>query len=268
MNVDYKDKKVAVLGWGINGLDVAKFLQKQKAKLTVFDAKEKDELDLSGIDTEKIDFVLGSKYLDNGLRGFDIVFRTPGVYRFIPEIVEAENNGVIITSSVKLFFDLCPSKIIGVTGTKGKGTTATLIYQILKKAKKDVHLAGNIGAPMLKLLPKLKPESWVVLELSSFQLIDMTQSPHIAVVLNITEDHMDWHKDRKEYIDAKKNIVNYQERCDYAVLNYDYSCSKSFSRLSCAKEYYFSKKKRVSGCYVEKGKIILKIDNAGCKIGG
>src|SRR3989344_1607092 len=265
---EYKGKKVAVLGFGLEGKDAVGFLQKKGAHVTVYDKKPKNELDLTGVKSRKVEFVCGDNYIVRGLIEYDAIVRSPGVYRYLPEIIDAENKGVGITSAVKLFFDLCPSKIIGVTGTKGKGTTATLIYQILKKAKKDVHLAGNIGAPMLKLLPKLKPESWVVLELSSFQLIDMTQSPHIAVVLNITEDHMDWHKDRKEYIDAKKNIVNYQERCDYAVLNYDYSCSKSFSRLSCAKEYYFSKKKRVSGCYVEKGKIILKIDNAGCKIGG
>jgi len=136
----------------------------------------------------------------------------------------------------------CPAKIIGVTGTKGKGTTSTLIYEILKAAGKDVYLAGNIGKPYLELLTVLNEKSLVVMEMSSFQLIDMGVSPHVAVVLNITEDHMDWHKDRKEYVDAKKNIVKYQLKNDFAVINKEYETSKSFAEEGEGRVVYFSKR--------------------------
>lgn len=216
------NKKIAILGYGIEGQDAEKYLKKLGAEVTILDKK------------------FDKNYLTN-LGKFDIVVRSPGVYRYLPEIVKAENDGVEISSAIKIFFDNCPSKIIGVTGTKGKGTTSTLIYEILKKAGKDVYLAGNIGKPYLELLPKLTKDSFVVMELSSFQLIDLTKSPHIAVVLNITVDHLDWHKDREEYVNAKKNIVRYQSASDWAVINGEYETPKSFVDETKAKVVYFSK---------------------------
>ena len=218
----FKGKKIAVIGYGIEGQDAEKFLLGQGAKVTILDKK------------------FGENYLKN-LLDFDVIFRSPGVYRYLPEIIKAEEEGVQISSAIKLFLRLCPGKIIGVTGTKGKGTTATLIYQILKKAGKDVYLAGNIGVPFLQLLPKLNKKSIVILELSSFQLIDLEISPHIAVVLNITLDHMDWHKNREEYTDAKKNIVRYQSASDWAILNEEYEVSRSFAKDTKAKVVFFSK---------------------------
>lgn len=260
MTVNFENKNVAVLGWGINGLDAVNYLLDQNAKVTILDAKPKEELDLDGIDLKKVSLKLESDYLQN-LEEFDYIFRTPGVYRFIPQLLSAEKKGVKVTSSIKLFFDLCPAKIIGVTGTKGKGTTSTLIYEILRYAGKNVYLAGNIGYPVLKLLPVLNERSWVVLELSSFQLMDMNKSPHISVVLNITSDHMDWHKNRDEYIDAKKEIVKHQIEGDYCVLNYDYKDSKSFSKFAKSKVYYFSRYGKVSGSYVENKNIYLNVDD-------
>jgi UDP-N-acetylmuramoylalanine--D-glutamate ligase len=186
---------------------------------------------------------LGTNYLAGGLEGFDYVVRSPGVYRFIPEIVEAEKKGVQITSAVKIFFDECPAKIIGVTGTKGKGTTSTLIYELLKAGGHDVYLAGNIGKPMLELLSVVNEKSYVILEMSSFQLIDMEASPYIAVVLNITEDHMDWHKDKSEYAKAKSEIVKHQTNSDFALINEEYETPKSFARVATGKVIYFSKQK-------------------------
>ncbi len=215
--------KVAILGYGIEGQDAEKYFGNLGTAITILDKK------------------FDEKYLDN-LSGFDIVVRSPGVYRYLPEITSAEEKGAKVTSAIKVFFEKCPGKIIGVTGTKGKGTTSTLIYQILKKSGKDVHLAGNIGKPYLGLLPKLKKESIVVLELSSFQLIDLSKSPNIAVVLNITADHLDWHKDLKEYVDSKKNIVRYQNKNDFAVINYEYNTPRSFSKITKAKVVFFSKK--------------------------
>jgi len=256
----FKNEKVAVLGLGLEGKDVVKFILKQGASVTVFDKKEEKDLDLTGIERKKINLVCGGSYLSGGIGGFETIFRSPGIYRYLPELVKAEKEGIEISSATKLFFDLCPGKIIGVTGTKGKGTTCTLIYEILKKAGKDVYLAGNIGKPYLELLPKLNKTSLVVLELSSFQLIDLQKSPHLSVVLNVTVDHLDWHKDEKEYLQAKTSIVRYQRNTDYVVINADYKKSVKFGDLTSARVFYFSRRKKVEGAYVDQGRIILNVD--------
>lgn len=220
--MEYRNKKVAILGYGIEGIDAEKYLKKKGALTKVLDRK------------------FDESYLKS-LNSFDVIVRSPGVYRYLPEIIEAEKNGSVVTSAINIFFQNCARKIIGVTGTKGKGTTSTLIYEILKKDGRDVYLAGNIGIPYLSLLSKIKKETIVVLEISSFQLIDMVASPNISVVLNVTEDHLDWHKDKKEYIDAKRNIVKYQSLSDFAVINADYKTSKSFAKNTKAKVIFFSK---------------------------
>ncbi|MBL7036508.1 UDP-N-acetylmuramoyl-L-alanine--D-glutamate ligase [Candidatus Microgenomates bacterium] len=218
----YIGKKIAILGHGIEGQDAEKFLKKQGALITVLDQKA------------------DKNYLKN-LERFDMIVRSPGVYRYKKEIVKAQKSGVRIASPIHIFFDEFGGIIIGVTGTKGKGTTSTLICDILRKSGSDVFLAGNIGKPFLELLPKLNSKSIVVLELSSFQLIDLTVSPDIAVVLNITSDHLDWHKNQKEYVEAKTNIVKHQNSDDWAVINKEYKVSKSFAKLTKANKIFFSK---------------------------
>lgn len=255
---DFRGKKIAVLGLGIEGEDVVRFLQKKAAKdITVFDQKKLEELKKRIGELRITNYGLGEDYLKKRLIGFDIIFRSPAFKLSLPEIVEAKKAGAIISSATKLFFDLCPGKIIGVTGTKGKGTTATLIYQILKAAGKKVYLAGNIGQPILAILPKLDKDSWVILELSSFQLQDMEKSPQIAVVLFITSEHLDYHKNTKEYIEAKSNIVRYQKKEDFSVLNADNQTTVSFASLTPAKILYFSREKKTNGAYIKEGKIIL-----------
>lgn len=256
---DFSGKKVAVLGLGVEGQDVVRFLFKKGAAITVFDQKKAAELGESYQEFKKkgVDFKLGENYLKDGLVDFDFIFRSPGFKPSLAAIRTAEKKGIVVSSATKLFFDLCPAKIIGVTGTKGKGTTATLIYRILKEAGKDVYLAGNIGEPMLALLPKLKASSLVVLELSSFQLIDLEKSPHLAVVLFITSEHLDYHQSKEEYIRAKSNIVRYQTENDFTVLNADSPTSSSFASLTRAKVVFFSRQKKVDGCYVEGRKIFL-----------
>jgi len=214
-------KKVAILGYGIEGQDAERYIKNQKlnSKIKILDQK------------------FDRDYLKN-LDQYDLVIRSPGVYPGKPELKNAN-----VTTPIQIFFENCPGKIIGVTGTKGKGTTATLIYEILKKAGKEVYLAGNIGKPYLELLSVISHKSYTILEMSSFQLIDIKSSPHIAVVLNITSDHIDWHKSQKEYIEAKKNIVKFQMPDDYALINEEYKTPKSFSKETKAKVIYFSKQK-------------------------
>lgn len=237
----YSGKKVAVLGLGIEGKDAINFLLNKGASITIFDKKPKKELDFGNIDISKISVVCGEDYLKNGILGFDFIVRSPGVYPFLPEIIEAEEKGATVTSGIKIFFEEAKGKIIGVTGTKGKGTTSTLIYEILKADGREAFISGNIGKPSLEVLPKLTEKSWTVLELSSFQLIDMKVSPHIAVVLNITEDHMDWHKSHEEYVEAKKNIIKFQTENDYAIINAEYETSENFKLLGNGIKVLFNK---------------------------
>lgn len=221
--MNYKNKKVAIIGAGLEGLDAEKFLVKKGAKVTILDQKQ------------------GDNYLKD-LDRYDLIIRSPGVYPYKKELLEAQKKGIRITTPTHIFFDEFGGQIIGVTGTKGKGTTSTLIYEILKKAGFDVYLGGNIGKPLLTLSSILTPKSFVVMEMSSFQLIDLPVSPNIAVVLNITSDHMDWHKNQKEYIDAKKNIVAHQSAHDWAVINKEYKSSLSFAKSTKANVILFSKK--------------------------
>jgi UDP-N-acetylmuramoylalanine--D-glutamate ligase len=226
------------LGLGLEGQDVIDWLKtnSEQCQIEVFD------------DVKEVD-----------LTGFDLIFRSPGFYRLSPMLKKAESKGIEITSATKLFFALSPAKIIGVTGTKGKGTTASLISKIMTASGKKIHLAGNIGYPPLQLLPKLKKTDWVCLELSSFQLQDLTQSPHVAVVLNTTSEHLDVHQDTVEYCQAKENIVRHQIQSDYAVINADYEVSKKMEQLTRAQVYFFSRLKKIKGSYVRDRKIYFNL---------
>lgn len=218
--MQFVDKNIAILGLGEEGQDVLTWLKSNSlnCRIKVFD-----------------------KITTVDLSGFDIVFRSPGFWRLSLMLKKAAAAGVMITSATKLFFNLCPCPIIGVTGTKGKGTTASLITRILTKSGQSVYLAGNIGKPMLQLLSKLKVTDLVCLELSSFQLQDLTKSPHIAVVLNITSEHLDVHQTTAEYRQAKANILKHQTSSDHAIINSDYQTTKSMTALTKAKVSFFSR---------------------------
>lgn len=183
--------KIAILGYGVEGRSAEKFLKRayRGVRIEVRDIKKQ-----------------GKDYLKN-LDSFDMVVRSPGIPYLLPEIQRAVKKGVNVTSTTKLFFHNAKGVLVGITGTKGKGTTSTILYNILKDAGHDAHLIGNMGIPMLDELPKLKEDSVSILELSSFQLQDMDVSPHIAVVLDVSPDHMNYHKSMKEYVDAKSNLV-------------------------------------------------------------
>ena len=209
--------KIAVLGFEREGQSTLEFLlhdpEYRGAEIWVLDKKK-------GLKIPKgIRSRLGAGYL-RGLETFDVVFRTPGAPYNLPEIQKALKHGVVITSATKLFFERCPAKIVGITGTKGKGTTCTLLYNILRAAKRDTFLVGNIGKPALSVLPAIERSQKngrspiVVFELSSFQLQDLTQSPAIAVVLEAFPDHQDSHKSLNEYYSAKANIGRWQAPTD------------------------------------------------------
>lgn len=214
-----KGKNIGVIGIGISNRPLIKYLVAAGAKVTAYDKKTESQLgdiakELKAIGVK---LVLGERYLDN-LSG-DIIFKTPGMRYDNPAIVKAKEQGSIITSEMEVFFEICPANLIAVTGSDGKTTTTTLIYTMLKEAGYTAHLGGNIGTPLMTKAGEMRESDYAVLELSSFQLHTMKKSPHIAVITNITPNHLDWHTDYQEYIDAKKNIMLYQKEGDILVAN-------------------------------------------------
>lgn len=241
VNNSWEGKKVAILGLGIEGKSSARWLKKQGAFVTILDQKKE------------------KNYLHN-LNRFDFVVRSPGV-KLSP--LEKRVSKEKITSQTKIFFDLCPCSIIGVTGTKGKGTTSTLIYEMVKSQGFDAYLGGNIGKPPLDFLNSLSIHSLVVLELSSFQLQDLAKSPHIAVMLMATSEHLDYHKDVYEYIDAKRNILRFQTASDFAVINRDYPVSNESDVYTEGKVYKVSREKETdNGCFVKDKKVWVKFNGS------
>jgi len=201
---------IAIIGYGIEGRAALTYYEKTGANITVCDQNTDISL------PKNVGRQLGPEYLKN-LDRFDIVFRSAGIP---PSVILAENPHIApkITSTINEFLRVCPTKnVIGVTGTKGKGTTSTLIAKMLEAAGKDIHLGGNIGISAFDLLPHLTANSWVVLELSSFQLIDLRRSPHIAVCLMMTPEHLNWHADMAEYTAAKSNLFKNQIANDIAI---------------------------------------------------
>lgn len=231
-----KGKRVAVLGVGISNRPLIRYIYALGARITAFDMLPDDDPVLAasrkafadeGID---IEWSTGPDYL-NYLIGFDIVFRTPKMRSDVPQLLAERTRGAVITSEMEVFMELCPAKIWAVTGSDGKTTTTTLISLILKEAGWRVHLGGNIGTPLLDRIDTIEPDDAVVLELSSFQLMSMRKSPDIAVVTNISPNHLDVHTDYQEYIDAKRNIYLYQPFNGRLVLNAD-----NYETAVCASE--------------------------------
>lgn len=260
--IDFKDKTVAILGFGVEGISTTRFVVTRGAMVTIFDQKEEKDLDQEAVvEAKKLGatFTLGKDSFEK-LLGMDVIVRSPGLKRSLPILQAAEKKGVIITSHTQLFFDYCSSPIIGVTGTKGKGTTATLIYHMLHEEGLEVYLGGNIGTPPLDFVAQLQPHSWVVLELSSFQLQDLTKSPHIGVMLMTTSEHLDYHKDVYEYIAAKRNMFAHQSEKDFAVLNKDYPASRESDVATQGAVYWVSKEDIVlQGAYIRQGSMYLNM---------
>ncbi len=222
-------KTVAVCGIGRNNLPVVHQLLSHGARVRACDKRDRtalgsaaDELEAAGAE-----LVLGENYLSE--LDADLVLRTPGMKPYLPEFEAARARGIPVSSEMELFFALCPCPIYAVTGSDGKTTTTSIIAGLLRAAGKTVHLGGNIGRPLLPEIESVRETDVAVVELSSFQLTRMTQSPHVAVVTNVAPNHLDWHTDMDEYIEAKRNLVSYQQAGDRAVLNADNAVTAGFA---------------------------------------
>lgn len=255
-----KGRKVAVIGLGVSNIPLIDYLHDLKSEVTVFDGKEIDEIDKKIVDKivdYGINFSFGKGYLDK-LVGFDIIFRSPSCLPTVPELVAEAERGAIITTEIEMVIELCPGLVIGVTGSDGKTTTTTLIYEILKQDGYNCFLGGNIGNPLFTKISEMLPEDIVVLELSSFQLMNMKISPNISVITNITPNHLNVHADMEEYIAAKKNIFKYQDKEGLLILNYDNEITRECSKEAKGKVVFFSSKNKIQNGYIfdkEDGKI-------------
>lgn len=258
-----RDKTVAVIGIGVSNQPLIQLLLSRGIRVTACDKKNREAL---GIVAEQLEangcsLRLGEGYLD-GLTE-DVIFRTPGMRPDLPQFTAAVKRGSILTSEMEVFFEVCPCPKIAVTGSDGKTTTTTIIAELLKRAGKTVHLGGNIGHPLLAETGKMKPEDIAVLELSSFQLMTMTHSPHIAVVTNLAPNHLDVHKDFREYIDAKENIFTHQSAEDIAVFNADNPYTLEEAGRAVGRARLFSRQKELEdGVFLRGGDIIAKRDGA------
>ncbi len=236
-------KKIAFIGAGVAHRELIAMFVKYGAKVMLCDKRTQiTEIDLTGVDCR-----LGEDYLD-GLEEADVIFRTPGFMSTEPAIVKAVSRGAEVTSEMETFFDLCTAKIYAVTGSDGKTTTTSLIADMLRRTGKKVHLGGNIGRAMLPIIDEVGEEDVVVCELSSFQLMSMKHRVDVAVVTNITPNHLDHHADMEEYIQAKRNLIDYQQEKDVAILGFDNELSRSFSNYTKGEIRFFSIKN-----YIENG---------------
>ena len=241
-----QDKNIVVLGLGVSNRPLVRLLLQYGCKVTGCDKTPYEKLDAEVLELERQGCRLqtGEDYLAD--LSADLVFRTPGMHPGNPALEGLRKAGAEVTSEMEIFFELCPCTILAVTGSDGKTTTTTLISEMLKAAGKTVWLGGNIGTPLLPLLDQMQKTDYAVVELSSFQLMDMRRSPHIAVVTNLAPNHLDVHKDMDEYVEAKKNIFRFQKESDRLVLNADNAITAAFTGNGTTR--YFSRQKQADIC--------------------
>lgn len=255
-----KGKKVSVIGIGVSNIPAIKYLKSLGANIIARDKNEQVPDELKSIDGIK--YILGDKYLED-LNDSDYIFRSPGVKPFLPEIEEAVKNGVILTSEMETFIHLTDATIIAITGSDGKTTTTTLTSLFLKEAGKNVYVGGNIGTPLLDKVEQITKEDYVVLELSSFQLMTMKEKMDRVAITNVAPNHLDYHRDYEEYIEAKANIFKNQDEFGLLVLNEDNEFTKRYEKEAKGRIRKFSLEKEVGcGVYYNNGKIISSV---GCK---
>lgn len=269
---DIKGKKVTVIGIGISNMPLIKYLVSLGADVTACDKRSREDLGKNYTELLPlgVKFNLGEDYLKN-IDG-DIIFKTPGMRYDVKELNDARERGAAVTSEMEIFFDVCPSHIIAITGSDGKTTTTTLTHKMMQKEGYKTWLGGNIGNPLLTQTEEMKPEDWVILELSSFQLHTMRKSPEIAVITNISPNHLDMHKDYNEYINAKKNIMLYQKPGDILVVNDGNEVTKKIGTEAKGTLKSFSKDKGDTEFYLEDGFICRRgekvLDTDSIKVPG
>lgn len=257
------NKKIAIIGIGVSNIPLLDYFHQNNAKVTIFDRKTLDKLDnkvVEKISNYNIDYSLGENYLSK-LSGFDIIFRSPSCRPDTKELLEETKHGAIITSEIEMLIKLCPGTVIGITGSDGKTTTTSLTYAILKEKGYDCYLGGNIGIPLFTKLNEMTPESIVVLELSSFQLMNMEISPNISVITNISPNHLDIHKSYEEYIDCKKNIFTHQSSDGIVILNADNEITNKMKSEANGKVIMFSSKQRLDNGVIYDNKTIKSCED-------
>ncbi len=246
-------KRVAVCGIGRNNTPVVKQFSAHGAIVFACDRRTREELGeeaAAELEAMGATLCLGESYLD-GVHEMDMVLRTPGMKPYLPPFEKARAAGVPVTSEMELFFELCPAPIYAVTGSDGKTTTTSIVAGLLEAAGKTVHLGGNIGRPLLPIIDEVKPTDVAVVEISSFQLTMMTQSPHVAIVTNVAPNHLDWHTDMQEYIDAKENLILHQTADDRAVLNADNAITAGFAADVKGECLTFSRREKQNGAWLD-----------------
>ena len=252
-----QNQTVAVIGIGVSNQPLIRLLLSRGISVTACDKKSREALGVVGDQLEAMGcrLQLGEDYLQ-GLDQ-DVIFRTPGMRPDLPELVSAVERGSKLTSEMEVFFEVCPCPMIAVTGSDGKTTTTTIISELLKAAGKTVYVGGNIGHPLLAETGEMSEKNIAVLELSSFQLMTMTRSPHIAVVTNLAPNHLDVHKDFQEYIDAKENIFTHQAAKDIAVFNADNAITAEEAARAVGRARMFSRKRELEDGVFLRGDAII-----------
>ena len=226
---EMKGKTVSFVGAGVSHFDCIRLFREKGIRVLVRDRADREKMGETAdrLEAMGVSLILGEDYLKD-IRE-DVLFRTPGMKFYTPELTEARARGVAVTSEMEVFFALCPCTIIGVTGSDGKTTSTTILSEFLKAEGKTVHLGGNIGRALLPIVEEIAPEDFAVVELSSFQLISMRQSPDIALITNVAPNHLDMHKDMAEYVDAKRNLYLHQGAFSKTVLNFHNDITRSFA---------------------------------------
>ena len=258
-----QDKSVAIVGIGVSNTPLIELLARSGIRVTACDRKSREAL---GSEAERLEALgvslkLGDGYLKDLTQ--DIIFRTPGLRQDVPELLAAVDRGSVISSEMEVFFQVAPCTLIAVTGSDGKTTTTTLIAEFLKAAGKTVHVGGNIGHPLLCEAGEMAPEDYAVLELSSFQLMTMTRSPHISVITNLAPNHLDVHRDMAEYISAKENIFTHQTPEDIAVFNADNAITAEQSARAVGRMRLFSRQSEpLEGVFLRGDAIISRKNGA------
>ena len=247
-NNKLKSSKIAILGLGVSNIPLLEYLHNLGCDVVVFNTKPLDKNLKDKLNIYKIKYYNEENAFDY-LHGFDIIFRSPSILPTRKELVIAKEEGAVITSEIRELLHLAPCKVIGVTGSDGKTTTTTLINEILKANSYHTFLGGNIGTPLFTKLSEMKKEDIIVLELSSFQLMDMDISPNISIITNIAENHLDIHSSFEEYIDAKKNIFKYQDNKGILITNADNEITNKFK--GNGETRYFSRSKQTNYFYTD-----------------